>query len=222
MTTGTPGIDISAWQPKVDFKQVAASGFKFVFIKTSEGLTYRSPTLDAQWKSAGDAGLARGAYHFFHPLEDPWAQAERTVNIVNKLGVGELPIALDFEAYKGISGVKGNALVNPALECMEELERLTGTVPIIYTGPSFWKFRLLPADREQDLTQYPLWEASYSSTPKEMPWPKTKWGTHWTFWQLSGSGRVPGVSGNCDLNTFAGSVQELYALLTGGDRKSVV
>lgn len=213
---GTPGIDISSWQRDVDFKQVALAGYKFVYVKTSEGLTYKSPTLNVQWNEAGEAGLARGGYHFFHPLKDPKRQAEIVVDIVDRLGVGELPIALDFEGYDGISGVKGNAIVDPAIECMYELERLTGTIPVLYTGPSFWKYRLLPADHEDELKIYPLWEASYGDAPRDMPWPKTIWGTHWTFWQRTGSGTVPGVNGNCDINLFAGNEAQLRALLTGG------
>ena len=119
-----------------------------------------TPTLNVQWNEAGEAGLARGGYHFFHPLKDPKRQAEIVVDIVDRLGVGEMPIALDFEGYDGISGVKGNAIVDPAIECMYELERLTGTIPVLYTGPSFWKYRLLPADHEDELKIYPLWELS--------------------------------------------------------------
>lgn len=214
---GTPGIDCSAWQGRVDFEKVAQAGYKFVYVKTSEGLTYKSPTLLDQWSKAGDSGLLRGGYHFFHPLDDPHQQAHRVVDIVNKLGVGELPIALDFEGYAGIAGISGNRIVDPAIDCLMEIERLTNSVPVIYTGPSFWKYRLLPADREDELKNFPLWEASYGSAPRPMPWPETIWGTHWTFWQWTGSGKVPGVEGKCDINLFAGSVEQLRALLTGGE-----
>lgn len=219
-TGGLRGIDISAWQPRVDFAQVASAGYRFAWIKTSEGLTYLSPTLGAQWEGAGKAGLLRGAYHFFHPLLDPIAQAERFARIVQSLGLGELPPALDFEAFKGTKGAKPDQLVAAALACLDELERLVGVVPLLYTGPSFWKYHLAPSSRALELTRWPLWEASYGAAPRPMPWPETAWGTRYTIWQQSGSGRVPGVAGNCDLNVFPGTIGQLRSLLGGNEKEA--
>ena len=33
-------------------------------------------------------------------------------------------------------------------------------------------------------------------------------GQSWAFWQYSGTGAVPGISGNVDLNLFYGSAQD--------------
>jgi lysozyme len=38
-------------------------------------------------------------------------------------------------------------------------------------------------------------------------------GHHWTFWQYTGTGLVPGVSGKVDINAFYGSAADWAAWL---------
>ena len=64
-----PGIDVSHWQDdkstpqKMNFSRAAQAGARFVFIKVSErGGVDRD--WEYNWKSAADAGLPRGGYHF--------------------------------------------------------------------------------------------------------------------------------------------------------------
>lgn len=208
-----PGIDISAWQGNPDLRQVAAAGYRFVFVKATEGLTYTSPRFAPEWEEAEQVGLLRGAYHFFHPAQPPVAQAERFAKAIERSGMGELPPALDVEAFHGTAGVDNDVIVDASIAALETLERELGVVPLIYTGPSFWKYRLSRARNAKELFRWPVWWASYGSAPRPCPWPPTAWGTAWTFWQRSGSGRVPGVRGNCDLNAFAGSEAQLRGLV---------
>lgn len=56
------GIDVSAYQSSYD-----TTGLSFVFIKATEGRTYTNPKLTAQTKTARDAGLVVGFYHFLWP-----------------------------------------------------------------------------------------------------------------------------------------------------------
>lgn len=211
-----PGIDVSAWQPKVDFTKVAKAGYRFVFVKATEGLKYVSPTFGKQWTGAREAGLIRGVYHFWR-LVDARAQAEhfaRTWDLQPEAtdAPGVLPPTLDFEGHKAIAGVAPDLLVDNALACARRIEELFGRRPILYTGPNFWK-RVSVAKHAQELLVYPLWEASpWKGEARKMPWPVGRGGKHWTFWQHSHTGKVPGVRGNCDLNQFAGDEAELRAL----------
>ena len=64
-----PGIDISHWQndkstpQKMNFAKAKAAGTKFVFIKVSErgGM---DEDYFYNWKTAKEAGIPRGGYHF--------------------------------------------------------------------------------------------------------------------------------------------------------------
>ncbi|MDE6541089.1 MAG: hypothetical protein K2L74_03660, partial [Muribaculaceae bacterium] len=54
------GIDISAHNGLVDFRRVAADSVAFVFLKASEGDSFRDATFDDNYFRARQAGLAVG------------------------------------------------------------------------------------------------------------------------------------------------------------------
>ncbi|EEB99201.1 hypothetical protein MPER_01167 [Moniliophthora perniciosa FA553] len=61
------GIDVSGYQPNVNWATVKANGISFAYIKATEGTTFTSSTFSSQYTGATNAGLIRGAYHFAHP-----------------------------------------------------------------------------------------------------------------------------------------------------------
>ena len=86
------GIDVSDYQPNVNWNAVVHNGIKFVYIKATEATsvysTYRSrlsvnlrcrfsayisPTFNSQYIGATNVGLIRGSYHFAHPDESSGA-----------------------------------------------------------------------------------------------------------------------------------------------------
>src|ERR1700743_1690699 len=91
------GIDVSHYDGTIDWAMVKASGIDFAFMKATEGTTFVDPEFAANWKAAGDAGVIRVVYHFFHPMDDPAAQADFFVATAGVPGKGDLPLALDLE-----------------------------------------------------------------------------------------------------------------------------
>ncbi|KAG6907995.1 hypothetical protein DXG01_006530 [Tephrocybe rancida] len=77
------GIDVSSYQPSINWATVKANGIKFVFIKATEGTSRRSfsrtgyladkdtgytnPSFSSQYTGATNNGLIRGGYHFARP-----------------------------------------------------------------------------------------------------------------------------------------------------------
>src|SRR5215213_3249433 len=64
------GIDVSRYQNIVDWEsvksmQVETIQISFAFIKATEGVRNEDVFFKRNWKKAREAGLARGAYHFF-------------------------------------------------------------------------------------------------------------------------------------------------------------
>ena len=64
------GIDVSKYQQIIAWDAVSAMQVKkiklgFVFIKATEGIGNLDPQFKRNWKRSKDAGLIRGAYHFF-------------------------------------------------------------------------------------------------------------------------------------------------------------
>jgi len=118
---------------------------------------------------------------------------------------GHLPPALDLEASGGLST---SALVAWAKAFLREVERLTGRVPVIYTGPSFWRSAM---GDSREFHRHPLWIAQYSAGGPSGTggWPA------YTFWQNTSSFRVAGITGNVDHNYFPGTLAQLQALAAG-------
>ena len=189
------GIDVSDYQPNVNWQAVAREGIVFSFVKSTEGATLVAQTFARNWAAMKAAGIQRGAYHFFRPASSVQGQIDLFLKTV-KLEAGDLPAVLDLETTGGLSGEQ---LCDRAAIWLEAVEKATLMRPIIYTYPGFWDN--LGTKRFAD---YPLWIAHY--TTAEEPWVPGGWKT-WTFWQYSDTGAVSGVSGNVDTNIFE-SVRE--------------
>ena len=58
------GIDVSEWQGNINFEQVAASGIKIVYIRSSLGNSYIDPYFQQNYQKARAAGLKIGFYHY--------------------------------------------------------------------------------------------------------------------------------------------------------------
>lgn len=201
MVGAVVGIDVSHYQGKVDWQAVAKSGISFVFIKATDGVTH-DPLFASHWNGAREAGLKRGAYHFFRPLPDTLQQATALIGALGSEW-GELPPVLDFEL---LGGAHADEALKAAMQWMQTLRESCGRAPILYTGFSFWTSSLHDSPL---FAEHPLWIAQYSSTMQ--PRIPNAWKT-WTFWQHSEKGQVKGIKGPVDLNRFNGTFMELEAL----------
>ena len=65
-TYAVHGIDASRWQGEIDWPTAIANGVSFAFFKATEGGDVIDPGFETYWKGAGQAGLPRGAYHFYY------------------------------------------------------------------------------------------------------------------------------------------------------------
>ena len=92
------GIDISAHNGEINFSQVAESGIQFVYIKATEGATFKDARFQYNYKNARKAGLKVGVYHFFRFNIDGKSQALNIINSIKGKNL-DLPIAIDIEEY---------------------------------------------------------------------------------------------------------------------------
>lgn len=87
------GPDLSNYQASLNLADVAAVGCQFVFVKVSEGRSYRNPAWPKHRDQARAHGLLLAGYHFISG-DDP---AEQAANCKTHLGDPGIPIALDWE-----------------------------------------------------------------------------------------------------------------------------
>jgi lysozyme len=202
-----PGIDVSHYQQAVDWTAAARSGIQFCFIKATEGVSAADSKFTLNWQRAAEAGLVRGAYHFFHPNVPVTAQASFFLRTVNQLQPGDLPPVLDLEAADEWTNIAAAERAGLAVTWLETVASSLGSTPLVYLSPSFMTEVL---ENAPSLAPYRVWLAEYTTAQAPsvpMPW------TTWTFWQHDGEGNVPGVSGTVDLNWFNGTLDDLRLLV---------
>lgn len=188
------GIDVSRYQQLISWEsvkemQVRNIKFTFAFIKATEGNGNVDPYFKRNWRRAKNAGIVRGAYHFFICSKDGKKQAQNFIKNVT-LQSGDLPPVLDVEQTNGASAETIRTRVKDWLLTMEEYY---GVKPIIYTNVYFYERYL-----EGHFDDYPLWVAHYLEAHR----PRIK--RDWDFWQHSEQGRVNGIRANVDFNVFNG------------------
>ena len=201
-----PGIDVSHWQNEIDWAEVKRSGVKFAFIKATEFPDKKTSLfidnkLHINVQGAEENDIYWGAYHFFRTHIDPVIQAQvfcETVGVFSSL-----PPVMDLEA----AGSKGERLNYKVRQFLEEVVRITGRTPIIYTSGGFWRSYMTyeKLNHTDWARSYPLWLAHYTNL---WPSPLYPWSV-WNFWQYSDHGRLPGIKTHVDLNWFNGSEDEL-------------
>jgi lysozyme len=197
------GIDVSKYQSSIAWEEVKNMKVKeiqlgFAFIKATEGIGNTDPQFKRNWKRSKEAGVYRGAYHFFIASKDGRMQAENFINKVD-LEPGDLPPVLDVEQLNGISPVQ---LKTEVKKWLNIAENHYGVKPIIYTNVDFYNRNL-----GSEFDSYPLWVAHYYQ-PEQ---PRISRG--WVFWQHSDEGRVNGIAHPVDFNVFNGDFLEFKNLL---------
>lgn len=184
------GIDVSHHQKpeNVNWLQLKASGVQFVYIKATEGVTYQDPAFKMHYAGAKRAGIKVGFYHFARPYNDPKKEVGNLLATVKDFPA-DLPPVLDIEVNEGR---KPADIAFFTKIWLQECERLTGVVPVIYSGASFAKTNL--ADKA--FAKYPLWIAHYGV---ETPMGNDVWNT-WSIFQYTSDGKIDGYTGRLDVN----------------------
>lgn len=208
MGATTRGIDVSVYQGTIDWHQVASSGVQFAFVRVSDGTHSIDSRFTQNWSGARAAGVLRGAYQFFRSAQDVNAQAQIMINALRADG-GELAPVLDVEDAS-IQGNSAATVVAAARRWIDIVAAATGTTPIIYTGT------YVVGSSSPMYSPNPLWEAAYFNdySPSHCVRINDNW-SHWTFWQYSDRGHVPGISGNVDMDVFNGDAAALMAFAHG-------
>ncbi len=201
------GTDASRFQGNEAQWAVARSnGVNFVFLKATEGGDRADPAFAGHWREARAAGVRTGAYHVWYHCRPGAEQARWFIANVPR-APGALPPALDLE-WTPFSPTctrrpPGSEVRREAQAFVEAVAAHYGQRPLVYAAPDIWQ------DAELwRLEGVEFWLRSVAGHPAQV-YP----GQGWTFWQYSGTGRVPGLSGQADLNVFRGSEAEWHAWL---------
>lgn len=181
------GIDVSHHSGSVDWHAVKEHGYQFAYVKSSEGMDNPDAMFESHWKALQKLNFPRGAYHFYVTEDDPVKQATFFASRL-KDDPGTLPPVIDVELLG--HHTKGD-MTKTLLAFLKSLEQQTGTVPMIYTTPTFWNRHYRP-----EFSRYPLWLSEFGVIMPKVPF---GW-KNWTFWQHQADRKVPGVEKTADIN----------------------
>ena len=193
------GIDISRHNKSIDWRAVKRQGVDFVFIKATEGKDDRDRRFSEFWRDSRKARIPRSAYHFYYFCAAPEAQARNYIRNVPKSD-RSLPPILDVEWNPESPTCRkrpsAKRVVNHLQRFLNVIERHYKQKPIIYTTVDFYAENLA----DGALPGYQYWLRSVKADPRY-----TYGKRPWTFWQYTGTGKIPGIEGKVDINAYRGS-----------------
>lgn len=183
------GVDMSRWNGNVDFQKVRAAGYDFCILRAGYGLT-EDIMFQQNYRKAVEAGLLVGAYWYAYWRVAPEKEADMFLSVVGdkKLDMGAW-YDVEYEPNIIAETVTPAARVTGIIRALEKLKTKLPLVGL-YCSASF------PASylgNDKRLDDWPLWVAHYGvSAPGYV--------NRWAIWQKSCTGRVPGVSTDCDID----------------------
>lgn len=197
------GIDVSDHQGEIDWDQVADAGYDFVFVRVGfrgygEEGTLNEDTMAIEYmQDAEEAGLEIGAYFFSQAVNEEEAaeEARFAADIIKRSGVKlDLPLVYDPELAGGSEGRANNLsreeVSDNARAFKKAAEDAIHCKVALYTN-LFWQNTYFDLDA---LNDFEIWYADYEEVPQTS--------CHFTWWQYSETGYVPGIKGNMDLNLW--------------------
>jgi lysozyme len=198
-----PGIDVSHWQGDLStewWSAAYAEGYRFVFLKATDGLDFVDPQYEANKAKAREAGFKIGAYCFARPNLSGTEQAEFFIDTAGDLDIGGV---WDLENAGGMA----DSIVNARTE--EFLSALNSHYGYSWMYSAAWFL-----DPRQINPQVPYYRWVAHWTTATSPYLPRIWrDREYDAWQHSSSGTVAGKS-PIDLNRMQ---KTLYDKLTAGN-----
>jgi lysozyme len=188
------GVDVSRHQGRIDWRKVSDDGIDVAYVKATEGGDHVDEEFRRNWRGAGEAGLLRGAYHFFTLCRAGDVQAKHFVSVVGDEDP-LLPPAVDLE-------LAGNCRDRPPLltlrrevrSYLDVVDRACRCTTVVYVGQDF-------LDRyPMDFGEHPRWIRRILRHPSE---------SEWMLWQFTGAAHVSGIDGAADLNVVRATRQDV-------------
>lgn len=216
------GVDVSYWEPRVDWRALRTQGFKFALIRATSGIGYVDPKFKEHWEGARQEGLLRGAYHYLIANQDAKQQADLFISTISA-DRGELPPIIDLED-KYNENASNTKIIDTCKAVLDRVEKAFGVKPMIYSRTQYLNVHVSRNGKAPAwASDYPLWLAQYPYVfdpkihpNKNMPTQAVGW-QNWKFWQYSETTILEGVTNDsgqpteCDINWFRGTEAELYA-----------
>lgn len=190
------GIDVSKYQPSINWSSVKAAGVDYVIIRcgyrgSDTGVLVEDPYFKSHIKGAKAAGLKVGVYFFTTALTEAEAVEEASMCAYLCQGYGlDYPIFMDCESspragYNGMSAGQRTAVIKAFCNTI----RSAGYSAGVYANKT-WLTSYMHAG---ELSGYKIWLAQYNAAGPTYT-------GHYDMWQYTSKGQINGISGYVDMN----------------------
>ncbi|MBE6860736.1 MAG: glycoside hydrolase family 25 protein [Ruminococcus sp.] len=191
------GIDVSEHQGDIDWKKVKEAGVEFAIIRVGNrtyggGEIHIDEKVHQNLENAIANDIEVGVYFFSQAIntDEALEEADALLEIIEKYDI-TYPVVYDWEIIYDDKARTDNVPVDVLTDCcITFCERIksSGYTPMIYQNKRTTLFKLdLP--RLQD---YDFWLAEYNDG--------ATYYYDYDIWQYSCKGKIPGISGDVDLN----------------------
>ena len=194
------GVDVSEHQLDIDWKQVAASGVDYAYIRVgwrgyTEGGLFEDAYFERNIQGALDAGLHVGVYMFSQAVtvQEAIEEADFVLERIGKYNV-TLPVVFDWEKIEAAEARSHGLTMEIRTDCARafcETVKSAGYVPCVYFNRNlgYYGYDLTR------LTDYEFW----FSLP-ESGFPNFYYACD--MWQYSFTETVPGIAEPTDMNLW--------------------
>lgn len=204
------GVDISNWQRNVNYAALKNNGIEFAIVKASEGTGYQDPLFSTHYNGAKNAGMIVAAYHYVRGYD-----VDGQFNNIKSVVPAGTPVIPDIEEGAGdmdsikrlINKLRSNGYPVPLIYLPQWYWNKMGQPSLDGLPPNWWSWYPDNAGQERSLDQ------GLNMVPSKI-WSGFG-GLDVLIIQFSSSHRIPGYSGNLDVNAYKGSTESLAQLFGG-------
>lgn len=196
------GPDISTHNGNVDVKRIRDAGYKRIGIRAGYGKNNTDQKFNRNALACVNLGMPVILYWFSYAYNEKMAEKEAEYAVANaKKYWGRCPIAFDLEydsvRYARTKGVNINKdlATRMAIAFLKKVKEL-GYIPVIYSNKDYLKNYFDMDKITLQVGKVYLWYARYASAITASERNKAH------IWQYTSKDRIPGVSGNVDMNEF--------------------
>ena len=188
------GIDVSEHQGRIDWDAVKASGIDFAILRVGFGAPSFGGRVDYQFNrnisECERLGIPYGVYIYSYAFDNQQAADEASMVIDCLSGHNpRLPVYYDLEDNKIIADGRQSGIASRAQTFCNKISA-AGYKSGIYANLNW--FNNILTDPVFKSGSWDHWIAQYNS--------QCDYTGNYSFWQYKSNGKVPGISGNVDMN----------------------
>ena len=189
------GIDVSAWQGKIDWKTVADYGMGFAILRITEAGNVVDSQFENNLAGCNKYNIPVGVYKYSYAMTTAEIQREarKVVSTLNGRRI-QFPVFLDLE-YNNQRSL-GSESIHKMADAFLEIVEAAGYKFAIYCNVDWYENVIC-----SHLKKYDFWIARYPAN--DDGWLQERLRPDFGVgWQYSSKAKIPGISGTVDRNVF--------------------